>query len=69
MKLRRIALLGVLGAIGALGSLGAAPASAATTWNLDLHHNQTNFPPGGDRQYWVDTGKRRRHAPAPGRSR
>jgi hypothetical protein len=35
--------------------LGAASAQAAEPiWNLDIHHNQTNFPPGGTGQYWFD---------------
>jgi len=41
-------------ALCSLGLLGAASASAAPIWNLDLHHNQTHFPPGGEGQYWVD---------------
>lgn len=39
---RRLALLGSLCAL-ALCALGAAPAAAATVWNLEMHHNQTNF--------------------------
>ena len=54
MKLRRIALLSALGSIGALSSIGAAGANAAPVWNVDLHHNQTHFAPGGKGQYWVD---------------
>ena len=27
----------------ALGALGAAPALAATVWNLEMHHHETNF--------------------------
>jgi hypothetical protein len=52
MTLRRIALLTVLSALGALSF--AASASAATVWNLDLHHNETDFPPEGTGQLWVD---------------
>ncbi len=51
MKLRRLALLTSL---GALGLIAAAPASAEVIWNLDLHHNETNFAPGQTGQYWVD---------------
>ncbi|HXS34922.1 MAG TPA: hypothetical protein VN758_14260, partial [Solirubrobacterales bacterium] len=51
MKLRGIALLTSL---CALGLIAAAPASADVFWNLDLHHNETNFAPGGTGQYWVD---------------
>jgi hypothetical protein len=40
MKRRHIALLTALAGFCALG---AAPASAATVWNLEMHHNQTNF--------------------------
>jgi hypothetical protein len=39
---RRLALLSTL-ALCALGGIGAASASAATVWNLEMHHNQTNF--------------------------
>lgn len=54
MKNRCLALLAALGAFGVLGTLGAATALAAPTWNLDLHHAETNFAPGGEAQYWVD---------------
>jgi hypothetical protein len=37
----------------ALGLIGAAPASAATVWNLDVHHSPTNFPPGGVGDYHI----------------
>jgi hypothetical protein len=53
MSLRRIAMLVSLSALGVLG--GAGSASAAPIWNLDVHHHQTNFPPGGTGQYWFDT--------------
>jgi hypothetical protein len=55
MRPRGLALaLALCGALGALGCLGAAPAAAATVWNLEMHHNQTDFPPGGKAQYWFD---------------
>jgi uncharacterized repeat protein (TIGR01451 family) len=44
----------VLSSFGLLAMVSAAPAAAETIWNLDLHHNQTNFPPGGTAQYWVE---------------
>lgn len=53
MKLRRFALLTLLGALG-LGATGATPALATPVWNLDIHHNETNFPPGGTAQYWIE---------------
>ena len=53
MSLRRIALLSTLAAC-LLGTVGSATASAQTVWNLDIHHNQTNFPPGGTAHYWLD---------------
>lgn len=34
--------------------LGAQAAMAAPVWNLDIHHHQTNFPPGGTAQYWLE---------------
>ncbi|HSR95033.1 MAG TPA: hypothetical protein VLK56_09230, partial [Solirubrobacterales bacterium] len=54
MKLRRTALLTSLTAIGALGSIGVAPAAATPVWNLDIHHNETNFAPGATPEYWFD---------------
>jgi hypothetical protein len=54
MSLRRLITLSVL-ALSALGLLGAGQASAAPVWNLDLHHNQTHFPPGGVGELWFDT--------------
>ena len=53
MKLRRLAVSLCL-CLGALAALGAAPAAAETIWNLEMHHTQTNFPPGGSAQYWLD---------------
>jgi hypothetical protein len=53
MTLRRLALLTTL-ALCALCTAGAAGATAAPVWNLDIHHNQTNFPPGGEAEYWFD---------------
>ena len=52
-RLRRIALLGAL-AIMAIAAQGAQSAIAAPVWNLDIHHNETNFPPGGTAQYWFE---------------
>jgi uncharacterized repeat protein (TIGR01451 family) len=34
--------------------IAAGPASAATVWNLDLHHAPTHFTPGQTGQYWID---------------
>jgi hypothetical protein len=53
MRLGRIALLAAL-ALSALGALGPASAVAAPVWNLDIHHHQTNFPPGGEAEYWLE---------------
>lgn len=53
MSLRRLISLCVL-ALCALGTLGAANASAEVIWSLDVHHNQTHFPPGGEGQYWFE---------------
>jgi hypothetical protein len=33
--------------------LGAVPATAATIWNLDIHHNPTNFSHSNG-QYWIE---------------
>jgi hypothetical protein len=52
MTLRQITLLAALTTLAVLGL--ASSASAATVWNLDIHHNETNFPPGGKAQYWFD---------------
>jgi hypothetical protein len=53
MKLRRLITLGCL-AVSAVVLWGAAPAAAAPIWNLDIHHNETDFPPGGTAEYWFD---------------
>jgi hypothetical protein len=54
MKLRRLALLTALTSLGLLATAGATPAVAAPVWNLAIHHNQTNFTPGGEGEYWFD---------------
>jgi hypothetical protein len=54
MSLRRLALTISLVAIGALGLTGPATATAEPIWNLDIHHNETNFPPGGTGEYWFE---------------
>jgi hypothetical protein len=51
--IRRAALILAL-CLGSLGAVGAAPAAAAPVWNLELHHNPTNFSPGTSGQYWLD---------------
>ncbi len=51
--LRRLVLLATVAVLGILG-IGATAAVAAPMWTLDLHHNQTNFPPGGTAEYWVE---------------
>ena len=53
MSLRRSISIVAL-TICSLG-INAAQAQAAPIWNLDIHHNQTHFPPGGEGQYWFDT--------------
>ncbi len=52
MRLRRLLTLGVVAVCATSCMAGAA--SAAPVWNLDLHHNQTHFPPGGQAEYWVE---------------
>ena len=42
-------------ALCSLGLLGVASASAAPVWKLELHHNETHFPPGGEGQFWFET--------------
>jgi hypothetical protein len=54
MILRRTAITFMLGVLAALAS--AAPAAAEPVWNLDLHHNQTHFAPGGIGEYWFEVG-------------
>jgi hypothetical protein len=41
-------------ALCSIGTSGVAHAAAAPAWNLDIHHNETNFPPGGIAEYWFD---------------
>ncbi len=52
MKLRHLATLCALGALGLIGPPPAA--AAAPVWNLDIHHVETNFAPGGADEYWFD---------------
>jgi hypothetical protein len=56
MNLRRMGLLAGLSILAALCVAAPASAAPATIWNLDIHHNETNFPPGGTAQYWFDVG-------------
>ncbi len=51
MKPRHLILLAAL-FCSLASAASAAPAAASPIWNLDIHHNQTNFPPGGTAQYW-----------------
>ena len=53
MNIRRIATLSIL-ALFVLGAQSATSASAAPVWNLEIHHNQTNFAPGETGEYWFD---------------
>jgi hypothetical protein len=50
---RRLVISTILAALCLCG-LSSTAASGAVIWNLDLHHNQTHFPPGGEGQYWFD---------------
>jgi hypothetical protein len=50
-KLRSILLATSL-SLCSLAALGAASAGAAPVWDLTMHHAQTNFPPGGQGEYW-----------------
>ncbi len=50
--MRKLVLLSTLAASVAFGS--AASASAAPIWNLDVHHHQTHFAPGGEGEYWFE---------------
>jgi hypothetical protein len=52
MSLRRLLASASLVALGLLGFAGSA--SAAPVWNLDMHHNQTNFPAGGTGEFWFE---------------
>src|SRR4051794_33785550 len=53
---RRARIIGLLTAfvLASVAVAAATSASAAVAWNLDIHHNQTNFPAGGTGQYWFD---------------
>jgi hypothetical protein len=50
----RILLLAGLTLLAAAGAANADPAVAAPAWKLGIHHNETNFPPGGSAEYWFD---------------
>jgi hypothetical protein len=54
MSIRRLALMTSLLALGILSVAGVPSASAATVWNLDMQHAETNFPPGGTGEYWFE---------------
>jgi hypothetical protein len=44
--MRKLLLLTILATL-ALGATSASSAVGAPVWNLDIHHAETNFPPGG----------------------
>lgn len=52
--MRRLVLLAGICLAALLGSTGSAAALIPTTWKLELHHRETNFPPGGTAEYWVN---------------
>ena len=54
MNRRRNISIAIISACTALGILGAASASAAPALTLELHHAETNFPPGGVAEVWFD---------------
>jgi uncharacterized repeat protein (TIGR01451 family) len=57
MRGKAIRTIGAATAALTLLLLSAASASAMTTtpvWNLEVHHNQTNFQPGEKAEYWID---------------
>jgi len=54
MKARRLGLLLGLSLASVLGLASVSSAADAPVWNLDIHHNETNFPPGGTGEYWFD---------------
>lgn len=54
MIARRLAQLLALAGLAAIGSFGTASAASPPTFNLDIHHNETSFPPGGIGEYWFD---------------
>ncbi len=50
---RRLALATMVAVFSVL-SVGVASAAADPLWNLDIHHDETNFPPGGTAEYAFD---------------
>ncbi len=52
-RLLRVPALAFLSAM-LLGGLASSQAWASAAWNLDIHHDQTNFPPGGTAQLSFD---------------
>ncbi len=53
MRFKRTPAWAALLATGLLLGI-VSSVSAAPIWNLELHHNQTHFAPGGEGQYWLD---------------
>ncbi len=50
---RRLVLMALV-VLGVVLGTGAASAAADPLWNLDIHHDETNFPPGGTAEYAFD---------------
>jgi hypothetical protein len=55
MSPRRLASLLTLTVFALLGLTGGSSASAAAPiWNVNMHHNETNFTPGSNAEYWIE---------------
>lgn len=54
MMALRLSLLASIATLGFFSCAGAALGAPAPVWNLDIEHNQTNFPPGGTGEYWIN---------------
>ena len=50
---RRLAISSAL-AVLCLCGFSSAAAFAGPVWKLEMHHNQTHFPPGGEGEYWLE---------------
>jgi hypothetical protein len=52
--MRRLLILTGICLAALVGSTGSAASLTLPTWKLEIHHRETNFPPGGTGEYWFN---------------